>query len=139
MRQPRGIVLLSVLILASLLLGIFCWAAVVPRLAVGSGPKNWLEWLAVAVLSALPVSIPPALIGLWQRSRWASEAVLLWGMLLVAELALTTFAVGALAGLSGPEWFVPWTAIVGAAFALRALVRYVRRAIGVKEESKPPA
>jgi len=137
MRPPRGIVLLSLLILASLFVGISCWAAIVPRLIIGSGPKTWMEWLAVVVLSALPISIPPALIGLWQRARWAPEAVLLWGILLVGELALTLVAAGSLAGLSGPEWFVPWTAIVGAAFALDALVRYVRRAIGAKADAGP--
>ena len=125
--------MLSVLILASLVVGIYCWAAVVPRLIVGSGPKAWMEWLAVIVLSALPISIPPALIGLWQRSTWASGAVLLWGLLLIAELGLTLAALGALAGLTGPEWFVPWTAIVAAAFALRALVEYVRRAVATKD------
>jgi hypothetical protein len=106
-------------------------------LIIGSGPKTWVEWLAVVVLSALPISIPPAMIGLWQRARWAPEAVLLWGILLVGELALTLMAAGALAGLSGPEWFVPWTAVVGGAFALGALVRYVRRAVGVNAESVP--
>lgn len=131
--MKRGTILLTVLILASLLVGIFCWAAVVPRLIVGTGPKTWMEWLAVVVLSALPVSIPPALIGLWQRSSWAPGAVLLWGMLLVGELALTLAAAGALAGLSGPEWFLPWAAIVGSAFALRELDRYVRRAVAEKE------
>ena|SRR5438876_227666 len=127
MRPPRGIVLLSILILGSLLAGISCWAAIVPRLIAGTGPKTWMEWLAVAVLSALPISIPPALIGLLQRATWAPEAVLLWGVLLVGELALALVAAGSLAGLNGPEWFVPWTAVAGAAFALRALVRYVRR------------
>lgn len=127
MKPPRGIVLLSLLILASLFVGISCWAAIVPRLLTGSGPKTWIEWLAVVVLSTLPISIPPALIGLWQRAGWAPGAVLLWGVLLVGELALTLVAAGSLAGLSGPEWFVPWTAVVGAAFALGALVRYVRK------------
>ncbi len=126
MRPPRGIVLLSILILGSLFGGISCWAAIVPRLIAGTGPKTWVEWLAVVVLSAVPMSIPPALIGLWQRAAWAPEAVLLWGILLVGEMALTLVAAGSLAGLSGPEWFVPWTAVLGAAFALRALVRYVR-------------
>jgi hypothetical protein len=126
-RQPRGIVLLSLLILASLFVGISCWAAIVPRLTAGTGPKTWFEWLAVLVLSGLPISIPPALIGLWQRAGWAPGTVLAWGALLVGELALTIAAAGSLAGLSGPEWFVPWTAVVGAAFALGALVRYVRR------------
>jgi len=118
---------LSLLILGSLFVGIFCWAAIVPRLITGPGPKAWIEWLAVAVLSALPISIPPALIGLLQRATWAPGAVLLWGVLLVGELALTLAAAGLLAGLSWPEWFVPWTAVAGAAFALSALVRYVRR------------
>ena len=139
MKRTPGTLLLGVLILASLPVGIFCWAAVVPRLIVGSGPKTWMEWLAVVVLSALPVSIPPAWIGLWQRSSWAPGAVLLWGMLLVGELALTLVAAGALAGLSGPEWFVPWTAIVGGAFALRELDRYVRRVVAAKEEQEPKA
>ena len=133
MKHGRAVFLLSVLILASLLVGIYCWAAVVPRLIVGSGPKTWMEWLAVVVLSALPISIPPALIGLWQRSTWAPGAVLLWGLLLIGELALTLAAVGALAGLTGPEWFVPWTAVLAAAFALRSLVEYVRRAMAAKD------
>jgi|SRR6185312_5412146 len=137
MKPARRIFWLSVLILASLAVGIYCWAAVVPRLIVGSGPKNWMEWLAVVVLSALPISIPPALIGVWQRSTWAAGAVLLWGLLLVGELALTLAAVGALAGLSGPEWFVPWTAVVAAAFALRALVEHVRRVVAEKEHPQP--
>lgn len=129
---------MSLLILASLFVGISCWAAIVPRLVTGSGPRALVEWLAVVVLSALPISIPPALIGLWQRSRWAAAAVLLWGVLLVSELALTLFAAGALAGLTGPEWFVPWTAVVAAAFTLASLVRYVRRTVGAKPGIEPP-
>jgi hypothetical protein len=126
-RPARGIVLLSLLILASLVVGISCWAAIVPRLIADPGPKTWIEWLALVVLSALPISIPPALIGLWQRASWAPGAILVWGGLLIGELALTLVAAGSLAGLSGPEWFVPWTAVVAAAFALGTLVRYVRR------------
>jgi hypothetical protein len=137
-KRPGGILLLGAVILASLFVGIYCWAAIVPRLVVGSGPKTWPEWLAVVVLSALPVSIPPAIIGLWQRSRWAPRAVLIWGMLLVGELALTLIAVGSLAGLTGAEWFVPWSAVVGAAFALAGLVRYVRRAVGARSAPEPP-
>jgi len=117
------------------LTGVGCWAAVVPRLIAGVGPKTWMEWLAVCVLSALPFSVPPAVIGLLQRAPWAPGAVLAWGVLWVAELALTLVAAGALTGLSGPEWFVPWTAIIGAALALAGMVRYVGRV--VSEASGP--
>ena len=137
MGPRRGILLLILVMLASLGLGVSCWTAVVPRLIAGIGPKTWMEWLAVCVLSALPFSVPPAVIGLLQRAGWAPGAVLVWGVLWVAELALTLAAAGSFAGLSGPEWFVPWTAIIGAALALAGIVRYVGRVVSESPEPKP--
>jgi hypothetical protein len=135
MKRPLGILLLCILILASLFVGIACWTVIVPRLIAAPGPKTMLEWLAVIVLSALPLSVPPAMVGLWQGAGWASGAVAVWGALWVSELTLTLIAAGALAGIGGPEWFVPWLAMIAAVLAVAALVRYVRRAGGGR---KPP-
>ncbi len=129
MKRPLGIYLLCLVVLASLAGGIVCWTAIVPRLIVGPGPITWVEWLAIAILSALPFSAPPAAVGAWQRSRWAPGAVAIWGALWVGEMTLTFVAAGALAGLGGVEWVLPWIAILVAAFGLAAVVRFVRRVV----------
>lgn len=129
MKRPLGIYLLIVVMLGSLLAGIYGWSAIVPRLIAGSGPKAWVEWLAVVILSAMPFSVPPAVVGTWQRARWAPGAVAVWGAIWVAEVTLTLVAAGALAGLSGPAWILPWIAIFAAAVAVSEVVRYVRRRV----------
>ncbi len=129
MKRPLGIYLLCVVMLGSLAAGIYGWAAIVPRLTVGSGPKTWVEWLAVVLLSAMPFSVPPAFLGAWQRLSWAPAAVAIWGALWVGVMTLTFVAAGALAGLKGPEWVLPWVAILAAAVALSEVVRYVRRRV----------
>ena len=135
MKRPLGIYLLCIVMIGSLLAGIYTWAAIVPRLIAGSGPKAWVEWLAVVVLSAMPFSVSPAVVGTWQRSEWAPGAVFVWGALWVSELTLTIVAMGALAGLKGPEWMLPWAALLAAAVAVSEVVRYVRRR--VSEASAP--
>ena len=129
MKRPLGIYVLCAAVLASLAGAMSCWSAIVPRLISGPGPKSWVEWVALAVLTALPFSVPPAAVGAWQRSHWAPGAVLIWGSLWIGEMALTFLAAGALAGISGPEWFLPWVAVLGCALGLGSVVRYVGRAV----------
>jgi hypothetical protein len=129
MKRPLGIYIVSLAVLASLAGAISCWTEIVPRLISGPGPRTWIEWLAVVVLSALPFSVPPAVIAVWWRIRWAPAAVFVWGVLWIGEMILTVVAAGALAGLRGPEWVFPWMAVLFAVYALARLVGYVGRAV----------